>query len=120
MYLFCELRLPYYIGDVITDRNKLFVQTVPGMSKRFNLDIRNFSEVVSIDKENKKVTVKDIKKDELYEETFDKLVISTGAKPIRPRIEGMDEAKNLFVLRNIPDTDAIKNLLHPEISKRRR
>ena len=81
------------------------------MSKRFNLDIRNFSEVVSIDKENKKVTVKDIKKDELYEETFDKLVISTGAKPIRPRIEGMDEAKNLFVLRNIPDTDAIKNFI---------
>ena len=108
---FANCGLPYYIGDVITDRNKLFVQTVPGMSKRFNLDIRNFSEVVSIDKENKKVTVKDIKKDELYEETFDKLVISTGAKPIRPRIEGMDEAKNLFVLRNIPDTDAIKNFI---------
>ena len=108
---FANCGLPYYIGDVITDRNKLFVQTVPGMSKRFNLDIRNFSEVVAVDKENKKVTVKDIKKDELYEETFDKLVISTGAKPIRPRIEGLENAKNVFVLRNIPDTDAIKDFI---------
>jgi NADPH-dependent 2,4-dienoyl-CoA reductase/sulfur reductase-like enzyme/peroxiredoxin family protein/rhodanese-related sulfurtransferase/TusA-related sulfurtransferase len=108
---FANCGLPYYIGDVITDRNKLFVQTVPGMTKRFGLDIRNFSEVVAIDKANKKVTVKDIKKDELYEETFDKLIISTGAKPIRPRIEGIDEAKNVFVLRNIPDTDAIKTYI---------
>jgi len=108
---FANCGLPYYIGDVITDRNKLFVQTVPGMTKRFNLDIRNFSEVVAIDKTNKKVTVKDIKKDELYEETFDKLIISTGAKPIKPKIEGIEDAKNVFVLRNIPDTDAIKNYI---------
>ncbi len=108
---FANCGLPYYIGDVIHDRNKLFVQTVPGMSKRFNLDIRNFSEVVAIDWKNKKVTVKDIIKDELYEESFDKLIISTGAKPIKPPIEGMDKAKNVFVLRNIPDTDSIKEYI---------
>lgn len=108
---FANCGLPYYIGDVIHDRNKLFVQTVPGMSKRFKLDIRNFSEVVAIDREKKNVTVRDIKKDELYEESFDKLIISTGAKPIKPPIEGMDAAKNVFVLRNIPDTDAIKGFI---------
>lgn len=108
---FANCGLPYYIGDVIKDRDDLFVQTIPGMTMRFKLDIRNFSEVVAIDKNKKTVTVHHLKEDKTYEETFDKLIISTGAKPLRPPIEGMDEAENVFVLRNIPDTDSIKEYI---------
>jgi CoA-disulfide reductase len=104
---FANCGLPYYIGEVITDRDKLLVQTVEGMSKRFNLDIRNFSEVTSINQENKTVTVKNIQTNETYEESFDKLILSPGAKPIVPPIPGLNEAKSIFTLRNIPDTDAI-------------
>ncbi len=105
---FANCGLPYYIGDVITDRSKLLVQTVEGMSTRFNLDIRNFSEIVGIDKEKKVVTVKMTKTGETYEETYDKLILSPGASAIKPPMKGMDEAENIFTLRNIPDTDNIR------------
>lgn len=104
---FANCGLPYYIGNVITDREKLKVETVEGMSKKFNLDIRNFSEVVGIDKETKTVTVRKVQTNEEYTESYDKLILSPGAKPIVPNIKGLNEAKNLFTLRNIPDTDAI-------------
>ncbi|TYC87629.1 CoA-disulfide reductase [Acetobacterium wieringae] len=105
---FANCGLPYYIGDVITDRQKLLVQTVPGMSKRFNLDIRNFSEVTAIDPDQKTVTVKNHQTGEIYTESYDKLILSPGAKPIAPPIPGLAEAKNILTLRNIPDTDKIK------------
>ena len=104
---FANCGLPYYIGNVITDREDLLVQTVEGMSERFNLDIRNFSEVVDINRKDKKVTVRKVLTNEVYEESYDVLVLSPGAKPIQPPIEGLKESKNLFVLRNIADTDAI-------------
>ncbi|ERJ12828.1 CoA-disulfide reductase [Haloplasma contractile] len=105
---FANCGLPYYIGDVIQDRSKLLVQTVEGMSKRFNLDIRNFSEVTSIDKENNKVTVNNAKTGKTYEESYDKLILSPGAKAIVPPMTGLDQAENVFSLRNIPDTDKIR------------
>lgn len=105
---FANCGLPYYIGDVITDRQKLLVQTVGGMSKRFNLDIRNFSEVTAIDPDQKTVTVKNHQTGEIYTESYDKLILSPGAKPIAPPIPGLAEAKNILTLRNIPDTDKIK------------
>ncbi|OXS25755.1 MAG: hypothetical protein BI182_03920 [Acetobacterium sp. MES1] len=105
---FANCGLPYYIGDVITDRQKLLVQTVPGMSKRFNLDIRNFSEVTVIDPDQKTVTVKNHQTGASYTESYDKLILSPGAKPIAPPIPGLAEAKNILTLRNIPDTDKIK------------
>ncbi len=108
---FANCGLPYYIGDVITDREDLLVQTVEGMSQRFNLDIRNFSEVVDINRAAKKVTVKNTKSGVSYDESFDVLILSPGAKPIQPPIEGLKEADNLFVLRNIPDTDRIYNYI---------
>ncbi len=108
---FANCGLPYYIGGVIPDRDDLFVQTIPGMSRRFKLDIRNFSEVVAIDKHKKFVTIHKLTEDKTYQETFDKLIISTGAKPLRPPIEGMKQAENVFVLRNIPDTDNIKDYI---------
>jgi len=105
---FANYGLPYYIGDTITDREKLIVQTVESMSTRFNMDIRNLSEVVKIDRENKKVTIKDYRSDDSYEESYDVLVLSPGASPIKPPITGIDKCDNLFTLRNIPDTDKIK------------
>ncbi len=108
---FANCGLPYYIGNVITDREDLLVQTVDGMSERFNLDIRNFSEVVDINRKDKKVTVRKVLSNEVYEESYDVLILSPGAKPIFPPIEGIKESKNLFVLRNIADTDAIYNAI---------
>lgn len=105
---FANCGLPYYIGGVIENREALLVQTVEGMSKRFNLDIRNFSEVVSIDPENKTISVKNLKTNEEYKESYDELILSPGASPIKPPIPGLDKADNVFTLRNIPDTDRIK------------
>ncbi|WP_138417365.1 CoA-disulfide reductase [Aquibacillus sediminis] len=105
---FANCGLPYYIGETIKDRSKLLVQTVEGMSKKFNLDIRNLTEVTKIDRENKTVTVKNVQTGETYEESYDALILSPGAKPIFPPIPGIKEADNIFTLRNIPDTDKIK------------
>lgn len=105
---FANCGLPYYIGETIDERGKLIVQTVEEMSEKFNLDIRTLNEVISIDKENKKVTIKNHKTDEEYEEHYDVLVLSPGAAPLKPQIPGINECDNLFTLRNIPDTDKIK------------
>jgi NADPH-dependent 2,4-dienoyl-CoA reductase/sulfur reductase-like enzyme/rhodanese-related sulfurtransferase len=108
---FANCGLPYYIGNVIQDREDLLVQTVEGMSQRFNLDIRNFSEVIDINRKEKKITIRKTKTDEVYEESYDSLILSPGAKPIQPPIEGLKESKNLFVLRNVADTDNIYNFI---------
>ncbi|MBC3888349.1 pyridine nucleotide-disulfide oxidoreductase [Acetobacterium paludosum] len=115
---FANCGLPYYIGDVIKDRSKLLVQTVAGMSKRFNLDIRNFSEVTFIDTIGKTVEVKNQLTGKTYRETFDKLILSPGAKPITPPIPGLAEAKTILTLRNIPDTDKIKAIIESGNVKR--
>ncbi len=115
---FANCGLPYYIGEKIKDRQKLLVQTVKGMSKKFNLDIRNLSEVIQINRERKTVSVKNLNTMEEYEEGYDTLVLSPGAKPIFPQIEGINEAANIFTLRNIPDTDNIKNAVDQQQSKR--
>jgi CoA-disulfide reductase len=106
---FANCGLPYYIGETIKDRSKLLVQTVKGMSERFNIDIRNLSEVLSINPENKTVTIKNLQTGEVYGESYDKLLLSPGARPIVPPIPGLSESQSLFTLRNIPDTDKIKN-----------
>lgn len=99
---------------MIEERSKLLVQTVEGMSKRFNVDIRNLSEVTNINRTNKTVTVTNIVTNEVYEESYDVLILSPGANPMVPPITGLKEAKNLFTLRNIPDTDAIKSFVDHE------
>ncbi|WP_044338633.1 FAD-dependent oxidoreductase [Rossellomorea aquimaris] len=105
---FANCGLPYYIGEVITNREALLVQTVEGMSKKFNLDIRNLSEVVEIHRDRKSVSIKKVETGEVYEESYDKLILSPGARPIVPPLEGLLEANNVFTLRNVPDTDRIK------------
>lgn len=99
--------LPYYIGGTISERDRLFVQTAEGFIKRFNIDIRVKSEVTNIDLQKKTVTVHNLETGEKYEETYDKLVVSTGAEPIKPPIQGIDN-KRIFSLRNVPDMDNIK------------
>lgn len=108
---FANCGLPYYIGDVITDRDKLLVQTVEGMSARFNLDIRNWSEVTKINKETKEVTVYNHKTKETYTENYDVLILSPGATPFVPPFPGLNEAKNIYTLRNLEDTDKIKEIV---------
>lgn len=112
---FANCGLPYHIGGVIPSRDSLVVQTVSDMQKKFNIDIRIFSEVVAINKEKKVISVKNLQTGKTYEESYDKLVLSTGAQPIKPPIQGINEAKNLFTLRNIPDMDAI--IAHIEKTK---
>lgn len=109
--------LPYYIGGTISDREKLFVQTVKGFTDRFRIDIRTEQEVIAIHPEKKQVEVKRLSTGEVYTENYDKLVLSPGAEPLRPRIEGIDH-KKIFTLRNVPDTDTIKNYLVRENPRR--
>jgi CoA-disulfide reductase len=103
---FANCGLPYYIGETIKERNKLLVQTPEAMKARFNIDVRNNSEVTNIDTKDKKVTVKSKTKG-IYEESFDYLILSPGAKALKPNIPGINSNK-IFTLRNIPDTDNIK------------
>jgi CoA-disulfide reductase len=115
---FANCGLPYYIGETIKDRKKLLVQTVEGMSKKFNLDIRNLTEVIGINRETKTVSVKNLQSNEVYEESYDTLILSPGARPIVPNIEGLADAKNVFTLRNIPDTDKIKSFVDDQKPQR--
>ncbi|MCA1295269.1 FAD-dependent oxidoreductase [Paenibacillus sp. alder61] len=103
---FANCGLPYYIGGSIQDRSKLLVQTPEAMHKRFNVDVRTHSEVISIDPANKKVKVNSQERG-VYEEEFDALILSPGAKPIRPEWPGINSSR-IHTLRNIPDTDRIK------------
>lgn len=105
---FANCGLPYYIGGTISERDKLIVTSMESMSNKFNIDIRNFSEVIKIDRDKKRVTVKNHNTNEFYEETYDSLVLSPGATPLKPPIPGINDCNNLFTLRNIPDTDKIK------------
>lgn len=114
---FANCGLPYYIGDVIQDRQKLLVQTVEGMNKRFQLDVRNLTEVTKINRADKTVTAKHVQTGETYEESYDVLVLSPGAKPIRPNIPGIEEAEDIFTLRNIPDTDKIRSYVDDRAPK---
>ncbi|MEG1719349.1 MAG: FAD-dependent oxidoreductase [Clostridia bacterium] len=102
--------LPYYIGGTITDKNELTVQTPASFNARFNIDVRNFSEVLSINAKDKNVLVYNKKEDRKYTESYDSLIISTGAKPVIPSLDGIDN-KKVFTLRNIPDTYKIKNYI---------
>ncbi|WP_455643128.1 FAD-dependent oxidoreductase [Parabacteroides sp.] len=108
--------LPYYIGGTINNREKLFVQTVKGFTERFRIDIRTEQEVTAIRPDKKEVEVKNLSTGETYAETYDKLVLSPGAEPLRPGIEGIG-SKKIFTLRNVPDTDTIKNYVNTENPK---
>ena len=98
--------LPYYIGGVITDREKLLVQTPESFGKRFRIDVRVQNEVLAIHPETKTVTVRRAGGEE-YKESYDKLLLSPGANPVKPPLEGI-HSEGIFTLRNVEDTDHIK------------
>ena len=107
---FANCGLPYYIGGAIKERKNLLVQTAEAMKARFNIDVRELSEVIKIDRQRKAVGVRSIKDGSIYEESYDVLVLSPGAFPIKPPIPGID-SPNIYTLRDIPDTDSIKTFL---------
>ncbi|HNQ43537.1 MAG TPA: FAD-dependent oxidoreductase, partial [Candidatus Cloacimonadota bacterium] len=99
--------LPYYVGNIITERDRLFVQTPESFKARLNVDVRIRQEVIAIDRQAKSVKVKRADGTE-YSESYDKLVLSPGAEPLRPPIPGIQD-EVIFTLRNVPDTDKIKD-----------
>ncbi len=102
--------LPYYIGEVIKKKERLIVQTPENMRKRFNIDIRVNSEVISIDRKSKTVEVLDRSNNRIYTESYDRLILSPGAEPVKPRLGGVD-SQRVFTLRDIPDTYRIKDFI---------
>lgn len=103
--------LPYHIGNVIKERASLLLQTPEAMSSKYNVDVRVESEVISINKENKSVDVKKLKTGDIYTETYDTLIISTGSSPLKPPIEGIN-SPGIFTLWTVPDTDEIKKFIN--------
>lgn len=108
--------LPYYIGGVIDEREKLLVQTPASFGQRFRVDVRVENEVIAIHPQNKTITVRTVDGGE-YEETYDKLLLSPGATPVRPPLEGIN-SEGIFTLRNVEDTDRIKSYLTEHAVKR--
>jgi len=107
---FANCGLPYYIGEIITDKEELTLQTPQSFKARFNVDVRVNNEVTAIDRDKKAVTVKNHITGDVYHENYDKLILSPGAKPIKPNITGIESDK-VFTLRNIPDTYRIKGYI---------
>lgn len=103
---FANCGLPYHISGTIDKRDALLLQTPESLNERYNLDVRVFSEVLSINKEEKTISVKNLKTEEIYTESYDKLLLSPGAEPIKPPFEGINSDK-IYTLRNIPDMDKI-------------
>lgn len=108
--------LPYYIGNVISDREKLFVQTPQAFAQRFNIDVRVKSEVIAIDRIKKAVKIKGAD-GKTYMEAYDKLLLSPGASPVRPPLPGID-IEGIFTLRDVNDTDTIKSYIQTNDVKR--
>lgn len=114
---FANCGLPYHIGGAIKDRNRLLVQTPEKMKQRFNIDVRTQSEVTAIDRQAKQVTVHDLKTERYYHESYDTLVLSPGAEPVRPPLPG-NSLPGVYTLRNIPDMDAIKQHIEHKGAKK--
>jgi len=104
---FANCGLPYHIGEEIPDRDSLLLHSPESLRARHRLDVRVRHEVVSIDRDNKEVAVREVETGETYRESYDKLILSTGAAPIRPPLPGIDHEK-IFTLRTVPDMDRIK------------
>ena len=109
--------LPYYIGGEITDKEELTLQTPESFYERFRIDVRVKHEVIDICPERKTVTVRDIDRGVTFEKEYDKLVLSPGARPIKPDFEGIDDER-VFTLRNVEDTFRLKEYIDSAAPKR--
>jgi NADPH-dependent 2,4-dienoyl-CoA reductase/sulfur reductase-like enzyme/peroxiredoxin family protein/rhodanese-related sulfurtransferase/TusA-related sulfurtransferase len=114
---FANCGLPYHIGNVITDRNKLLVVTPEKLKETFNIDARVQHEAVSIDRKKKTIKIHDLSSGHEYSETYDKLVLSPGASPIIPALDGVN-LPGVFSLRNIPDMDRIRDYVAEKTPER--
>ena len=115
---FANCGLPYHIGGSISDREALLLQTPESFRQRFNIDVRVQSEALAINREAKSVKVKNLRTGDIYDEKYDKLILSPGGSPIKPPIEGINSGR-VFTLRNVADTDRIKAFMraeHPRIA----
>ena len=110
---FANCGLPYYIGEKINERRKLLVQTPEGIRARFNVDVRTESEVIAVDAANKTITIRDA--NATYKESFDALLLAPGAKPIRPRIPGIDNPR-ILSLRSVNDADLLKKFTDKSVA----
>lgn len=110
---FANCGLPYYIGGEINKKSALTLQTPQSFNSRFNVDVRVFNEVTAIDPEKKQVTVHDVQTGEDYTESYDELILSPGAAPLVPTMDGVDDPR-VFTLRNIPDTVKIRDYVEEE------
>jgi NADPH-dependent 2,4-dienoyl-CoA reductase/sulfur reductase-like enzyme/rhodanese-related sulfurtransferase/TusA-related sulfurtransferase len=102
--------LPYYLGGEIRLRDRLFVKIPQDFFDRFDIDLRIFSEVIAIDRKQKFIKVKNLVSGEVYQENYDKLVVSPGAEAFAPNLKGIDN-KGIFTLRTVPDTDEIERYI---------
>ncbi|MCI0184687.1 FAD-dependent oxidoreductase [Sulfoacidibacillus ferrooxidans] len=107
---FANCGLPYYLGGVIPDRNDLLLHTPESLKARFEIDVRTRQEVIAIDRTRKVVSVRNIVTGDIYEETYHKLVLALGAKPLIPPFPGL-HLPGIFSVRNVPDVDAIKQFI---------
>lgn len=108
--------LPYYIGGIIAEREKLLVQTPASFGQRFRVDVRVENEVIAIHPQDKTILIRTADGRE-YQERYDKLLLSPGATPVKPPLEGID-SEGIFTLRNVEDTDRIKSYLTQHFVKR--
>ena len=106
---FANCGLPYYLGGVIQNRDNLFIQTPEKMKAEFNIEVRIFSEVTAVDPAGKSLTINSRERG-TYQESYDYLILTPGAKPLKPPIPGIDH-QSILTLRNVADTDAIRNRL---------
>jgi NADPH-dependent 2,4-dienoyl-CoA reductase/sulfur reductase-like enzyme/rhodanese-related sulfurtransferase len=107
---FANCGLPYYLGGVIKEKKDLILKTPKDFLERFNIEVRVLNEVLSIDRDNKRIIVKNLIDNTEYTEDYDKLVLSPGAEPIKPSIEIEDDSR-VFTLRNVPDVIKIKEFV---------
>ena len=107
---FANCGLPYYIGREIKQRSALLVTTPEKLRSRFNIDVRTRQEVVEIHPRERKISVRNLETDEVYQESYDKLLLSPGAEPVRPPFPGID-LETIFTMRNIPDTVGIEEFI---------
>ncbi|MDR2134772.1 MAG: FAD-dependent oxidoreductase, partial [Treponema sp.] len=120
---FANCGLPYYIGGGIKEKSALTLQTPASFRARFNVDVRTRHEALAINREARELVIKDLAAGKTYTESYDALILSMGADPVKPPISGMDAAgayeksRRVFTLRNIPDTFKIKDFIETEKPK---
>jgi NADPH-dependent 2,4-dienoyl-CoA reductase/sulfur reductase-like enzyme/rhodanese-related sulfurtransferase len=114
---FANCGLPYHIGNVITDRDDLLLQTPKSFKRRFNVDVKVETEVVKINPQKKQIEAVELSSGEKETYEYDKLILSPGAEPFKPPIPGIDSSR-IFTLRNIPDMDRINDFIKARNPKR--